>query len=285
LVRIVVSKYGNVYDNEVDEILNTMLECYSRLMPHEVSLVDLYLFERSSSVEAFLRSECEELGVMVTLFAEAFFSTHDAWRGVPRVTICLEKVRALPKLVKLGGIRHEVAHTVLHGSLEYYLIQPPSSLLEVANQFSLPQECTRSILYLVSVAVKDYEATRLLYSRGYVEDQVEYAKFLLRVSEDDVISWELSKGNPLLKALYLISILKTVGCVAPLLNDMRFGQELKQLLVESLSYLPRELSTIILKFAEEEFPTLGVNTLENIDNIMHKCDQIFKAVLKCVSRK
>jgi len=279
LVRIVVSKYGNIYDDEVDEILNIMLECYSRLMPHEVSLVDLYLFERSSSVEAFLRSECEELGVMVTPFAEAFFSTHDAWRGVPRVTICLEKVRALPKLVKLGGIRHEVAHTVLHGSLEYYLIQPPLPLLEMSNQFNLPLEYVRNILYLVSIAVKDYEATRFLYSRGYVEDQVEYVKFLLRVSEDDVTSWELSKGNPLLKALYLISILKTVGCAAPLLNDIRFGQEVKQLLVESLSHLPRKLSTIILKFAEEAFPTLGAGTLENIDSIMRKCDQIFKAVL------
>jgi len=279
LVRIVVSKYGNVYDDEVDEILNTMLECYSRLMPHEISLVDLYLFERSSSLEAFLKSECEELGVMITPFAEAFFSTHDAWRGVPRVMICLEKIRTLPKLVKLGGVRHEVAHTVLHGSLEYYLIQPPLSLLEISNQFNLPLEYMKNILYLASIAVKDYEATRLLYSRGYVEDQVEYVKFLLRVSEDDVVSWELSKGNPLLKALYLISILKTVGCVAPLLNDMKFGQEVKQLLVESLSYLPRELSTIILKFAEEAFPTLGADTLENIDSIIRKCDQIFKAVL------
>lgn len=279
MVRIVVSKYGNVYDNEVDEILNTMLECYSRLMPHEVSLVDLYLFERSSSVEAFIKRECEELGITVTPFAETFFSTHDAWRGVPRVTICLEKVRALPELVKLGGIRHEVAHTVLHGSLEHYLIRPPSLLLEMTNRFNLSRDYTKSVLYLVSIAVKDYEATCLLYSRGYVEDQVEYVKFLLRVSEDDVISWELSKGNPLLKALYLISILKTVGCVAPLLNDMKFGRELKQLLVESLSYLPRELSTIILKFAEEEFPTLGVDTLENIDNMIRKCDQIFKAVL------
>lgn len=247
-------------------------------MPHNVSLIDLYLFERSSSIEAFLRMEGNELGVIITPFSESFFAMHDAWRGIPRITICLEKIRVLPGLVKIGGIRHEVAHTVLHGSLEYYLIPTPSSLLEIANQFNLSSEYIGNILYLVSIAVKDYEVTRLLYNRGYVEDQVEYVKFLLKVSEDDVTSWRLSEGEPLLEILCLISSLKTLGCAIHLLNDGRFGREIKQLLVESLSYLPRELSTTVLKFAEEEFPKLGVDTLENIDIVIRGCNLIFKTV-------
>ncbi|MBS7613761.1 hypothetical protein KEJ48_05915 [Candidatus Bathyarchaeota archaeon] len=267
-----------MYDGELAELLSIMRECYSRLMPHEVSLVDLYLFKRSSSVEVFLRKESDELGVIITPLSESFFAMHDAWRGIPRIIICLEKIRTLPKLVKIGGIRHEVAHTVLHGSLEYYLIPIQPSLLEIAEQFNLSSEYTRNLLYLVSIAVKDYEVTRLLYNRGYVEDQVEYIKFLLKASEDDVASWELSKGKPLLEVLCLISSLKTIGCAIPLLNDGRFCQELKQLLVESLSYFPKELSTLVLKFAEEAFPTLGVDTLENINSIIYRCNLIFKTV-------
>ncbi|MEM2849633.1 MAG: hypothetical protein QXI36_05090 [Candidatus Bathyarchaeia archaeon] len=247
-------------------------------MPHSVSLVELYLFERSSSIEAFLKIESDKLGVTVTPFGESFFAMHDAWRGIPRITICLEKIRTLPKPVKIGGIRHEVAHTILHGSLEYYAIPTPPALLEIADRFNLSSDYTRNLLYLVSIAVKDYEVTRLLYNRGYVEDQVEYVKYLLRASEEDVASWGLSKGKPLLEILCLISSLKTVGCTTPLLNDGRFCQELKQLLVESLSYLPGELSAMVLKFAEEGFPKLGMDTFENINSIIRRCKPIFKAV-------
>lgn len=278
MVRIVVSKHGRVYDNELVEILSIMQECYGRLMPHNVSLVELYLFERASSIEAFLKIEGDELGVTITPFSESFFAMHDAWRGIPRITICLEKVRTLPKPVKIGGVRHEVAHTVLHGSLEYYVIPTPPVLLEIADQFNLSSEYAKNILYLASVAVKDYEVTRLLYNRGYVEDQVEYVKFLLKASEEDVTSWELSKGKPLLEILCLISSLKTVGCTTPLLNDVRFGQEIRQLLVESLSHFPGELSARVLKFAEEEFPKLGMDTFENINSIIRGFNSIFKTV-------
>jgi len=278
LVRIVVSKHGRVYDNELVEILSIMQECYGRLTPHDVSLVELHIFERSSSIEAFLKIESDELGVTITPFTESFFAMHDAWRGIPRIAICLEKIRTLPRPVRIGGIRHEVAHTVLHGGLEYYVIPTPPALLEIADQFNLSSEYTRNLLYLVSIAVKDYEVTRLLYNRGYVEDQVEYVKFLLKASEEDVTSWGLSRGKPLLEILCLISSLKTVGCAAPLLNDVRFCKEIRQLLVESLSYLPIELSATVLKFAEEEFPKLGMDTFENINSIICRCNLIFEAV-------
>lgn len=278
MVRIVISKYGEINDGEITEIINIMRDCYSRLMPHNVSLVDLYLFERASSMEAFIAEECNELGITNTPFSESFFAVHDAWRGIPRITICLEKIRVLPELVKFGGIRHEVAHTVLHGSLEYYLIPIPPSLLEMMVQFNLSSEYARNLLYLTSIAVKDYEVTRLLYSRGYVEDQVEYVKFLLKSSEDDMLSWKLSKGDPLLEILCIMSSLKTIGCTIPLLNDKRFGREIKQLLMESLSYLPRELSAMILNIAEEEFPKLGVDTLENINNIIRGYNPVFKII-------
>jgi len=80
LVRIVVSKYGKVYDDEVARIVDVMQECYSRLVPHDVSLVDLYLFERSSSAEAFFAKERSEVGVVTAPFDELFFATHDVWR-------------------------------------------------------------------------------------------------------------------------------------------------------------------------------------------------------------
>ena len=278
VVRVVVSKFGKVEDETINSVIETMEECYSRLAPHEVSLVDLYVFERSSSVEAFLAKECREVGVASASFDELFFAMHDAWRGTPRIILCFERMKRLPGLVKIGGIRHEVGHSVLHGSLRYYLLPFPPALLELADRFNLSFEYVANMLYLISIAVKDYEVSRLLYGRGYVEDQVAYAKHLLKVSESDVLSWEISRGKPPAEALCLISCLKAAGCAAPLLIDEKFSEDVRRRLIESLSYLPADLSDLLLKVILEGFPSLEKETLNNIDNMVRECKLIFEKV-------
>jgi len=278
LVRIVVSKYGKIDDEEIKRITETMQECYSRLTPHDVSLVDLYLFERSSSVEAFFAKEYRKVGVASAPFDELFFAMHDAWRGIPRITFCFEKMKKLQRLVKIGGIRHEVGHSILHGNLRYYLLSFPPAFLEIADQFNLSFEYLTNLLYLVSLAVKDYEVTRFLHQRGYVEDQIAYAKHLTKVSEDDIRSWEISRGKPPAEALCLISCLKATGCVAPLLVDKEFGEEVRLRLMESLLYLPTDRSILLLKVIEEVFPSLGTDTTDNIDRTLRECRLIFKSV-------
>jgi len=277
-VHIVVSKHGEINDEEIERITKTMQECYMRLAPHEVSLVDLYLFERSSSVEAFFAKEYREAGVASTPFDELFFAMHDAWRGIPRITLCLEKMKKLPRLVKMGGIHHEVGHSILHGSLRYYILSFPPALLKIADHFNISFKYMTNLLYLVSIAVKDYEVTRLLYHRGYVEDQVAYAKHLLQVSEEDKLSWEISRGKPPAEALCLIACLKAAGCAVPLLVDKKFGEEVKQYLMESLSYLPADRSAILLKVIEDGFSSLETDTLDNVGRMVRKCKLIFEAV-------
>ncbi|MEM3442160.1 MAG: hypothetical protein QXV09_07760 [Candidatus Bathyarchaeia archaeon] len=278
LVRIVISKFGKVCDEYAKIIVNVMHECYSRLMSHDVHLVDLYLFERSSSVEALFAKERNETGVATAPFDELFFAMHDAWRGVSRITICLERMNRLPELVSVGGIRHEVGHSVLHGSLQYYLLPFSPSLFDAANRFNFTSEYSRNLLYLVSIAVKDYEVTRLLYQHGYVEDQAAYAKFLLKISEDDISAWKISEGKPLLEALCLISHLKAAGCAAPLLADKKFGEELRQKMDESLRHLPADCANVFLKVVEDGFTSMGTDTLNNIDILIRKCAMIFDAV-------
>ena len=278
MVRIVVSKFGRVEDETMNSVIETMEECYGRLAPHEVSLVDLYVFERSSSVEAFLAKEYVEVGVASASFDEQFFAMHDAWRGTPRIILCLERMKKLPELVKTGGIRHEVGHSILHGSLRYYLLPSSPTLSELADQFNLPFEYITNMLYLISIAVKDYEVSRLLYGRGYVEDQAAYAKHLLEISESDVLSWEISRGKPPAEALCMISCLKAAGCAAPLLIDKKFGEDVRRYLIESLSYLPADLSALLLKVILEGFPPLGKDTLDNIDSMVRECKLIFETL-------
>jgi hypothetical protein len=282
LVHIVLSKFGDVVDKEIDRVIEVMKECYCRLEPHEVELVDLYVFERSSSVEAFLTKESQRVGVVSAPFDELFFAMHDAWCGTSRITICFERMKKLPKLVQIGGVRHEVGHSVLHGSLYYYLLPFPPTLLKLVNRFNLSWEYATNVLYLISIAVKDYEVSRLFYERGYVEDQVAYAKYLLTVSESDVLSWEMSQGRPLLEILCLISFLKTAGCSMPLLLNKAFRKEMKRRLVESLSYLPVDHRALLLEVVWEGFSSFGTDTFDNVNHMVRKCELIFeKAFGKC----
>ena len=278
--KIIVSRFGEVTGKEIDHVIRVMRECYGRLMPHGVALVDLYVFEQSSLVKAFLAKEYKQVGVASAPFDELFFAIHDAWRGTPRIILCLERIKELPRSVRLGGIRHEVGHSVLHGSLQYYLIPLPPPLLKLAGRFNLSQEYITNILYLISIAVKDYEVSRLLYERGYVNDQVAYAKHLLATSESDILLWKMSRGNPLAEILCLVSCLKSVSCAAALLDDEKFGKEMRHHLTESLYYIPAKYRSLLSKMIFEDFPSLGTDTFNNISHIAHKCQAIFEAALK-----
>jgi len=265
--KIVVSKFGEVGAEEIDHTVAVMKECYRRLTPHEVTLVDLYVFERSSSTEAFLAKEFKEVGVVSAPFDELFFAMHDAWRGTSRIVLCLERTRKLPRLVQTGGIRHEVGHSVLHGSLRYYLLPLPPVLLDLAERFNLSLEYATNLLYLISIAVKDYEVSRLLHERDYVEDQVAYMKHVLTVSESDALSWIISRGKPLAEALCLISCLKAASCAVPLLLNKTPNEAIRRRVTESLSHLPTRYSTLLFKTALEGFSSMGADTLNNINHM------------------
>jgi len=279
--KIVVSTFNGMTDEAVNSLIKIMEECYHRLAPHDVTLVDLYIFERSSSLEAFLAKESSEVGVASAPFDELFFAMHDAWRGTPRITLCFERMRGLPKLVQVGGIRHEVGHSVLHGSLGYYFMSLPPGLLGLVDRFGLSLEYGMNLLYLVSIAVKDYEVTRLLHERSYVEDQVAYVKHLLTVSEDDLLAWRMAQGKPLAEILCLTSGLKAPGCAVPLLSNKTYGEEIRSRLKESFSYLPPDYSSLLLKVLSEDFPRLGTDTLENIE---HMTDLIAEGIIKPLLR-
>jgi hypothetical protein len=265
--KIVVSKFGDVGNREISHILKIVQECYGRLKPHKVDLVDLCIFERSSSMSGFMAKESKEVGVASASFSELFFAIHDAFRGTSRITLCLEKMKKLPKLVQDAGIRHEVGHSVLHGSLIYYVIPLPPSLSDLVHRFNVSREYATNLLYLISISVKDFEVSRLLYERGYIEDQVAYVKHLLKVTESDRLSWQMSRDKPLAKILCLVSSLKTAGCAAPFLLNKKIGEEVKRLLVDSMSYLRTDFSTALMNIVVRNFPSLGTDTINNINRV------------------
>jgi len=178
MVLVNIIERGSIDRNEKEFIIRTINSTLERVRDQRTELIDVYLFESSHSMNAFLIEESRILGVL-THPIDSFIASHDAWRGIPRIMICIERLRPLSERVKRGVIEHEIGHALLHGSLTYYLLSIPSDYLAVEEKFEVISDFAINSFYLVSIAVKDYEVTRFLLKKGFFNDQKAYIEFLL----------------------------------------------------------------------------------------------------------
>jgi hypothetical protein len=280
MTRIVVSKFGDVREEQIKSILDNMNETYERMRPREVELVDAFVFENSSLFRDFLSGEKMRLGVFDN-FDSDFPAIHDAWRGIPRISFCMDKLNHLNDLVATGTVRHEVGHSVLHGSLEYYIFQTPPALSRVEEKHRLAPEYTRNILYLIAIAVKDYEVTDLLYSHGYQDDQVAYAQSLLEPSSNDLLAWQMAKGHPLAEVICIAGRMKDLLCAAPIIRSPNVsGEKLNKKAKSGLFYLPPELAKKVIEVAWQASEPAKASThlkVEIASKIL--CDELFDQIL------
>jgi hypothetical protein len=264
VVRIVLREFGTVEDRFAQAVLVIFKNFYNRIAVGAVELIDLYLFEKTSSMNAFLDQEKRNLGIATSPFETRFLAVHDAWHGTPRIMVACDKVFCLPKLVRLGCMHHEAAHTVLHGSLEYYMFSAPTFSAPLKEKIAVLRPVLGDILYLVSTAVKDYEATRLLVNNGFIKDQVAYNKYTLKPSEEDTDTWNLARQNTIAQVLFLIALLKTACCAAPFLQDQKYGGQINELLVRNINYLPPIWISRLLTLLETT-SKFGPDTHQNVE--------------------
>jgi len=261
--NIVLRRIGSVPEDRIKSIRAVVEECYQRLEPHNVELLDLMLFESSPLMNAYYERERQESGVVAETLSEQFLAVHDAWRGTPRIGVCLERMQGLPQLVMIGALRHEVGHSVLHGSIEHYVFSVTSPLLEASKRFELSEDLLPSILYMVAIAVKDFEVTRVLAEKGCVEDQLEYSRSVLVTSQDDLNAWKMAQGNLTAVALCAASRLKDAACA------IAIGQVLHKPLDEELrkefSYFPSPVLDSFLHLLEALPQHMTGDTLHNVN--------------------
>ncbi|HID90923.1 TPA: hypothetical protein EYP44_03080 [Candidatus Bathyarchaeota archaeon] len=241
-------------------VLRVMRECYERF-GSDIPIVDLLVFESQSSMEAFGRSERRRLGISSPFVGERFIATHDAWKGTPRIVTCLENIRGVPGRVLEGAIRHEVAHSVLHGSLLYYFIPTPEAYRRAREELDLPVKVVSALSYATSIAVKDFEATRALCELGYVEDQVAYNSYLLRPDDEDATAWRMASQRATTAALCLALLLKPLFSAAPLIARGLMAEGLTRGFIR---YLPGRLQDALMA-ACAETAHMGRDTFENIE--------------------
>ena len=246
-MNIYLTKFGEIPESVLDEISSLIDESYSILGQPMGGSVDLEIFEKAEG--------------------EQFFATHDALEGKPRIRVYLDKLLELPKSVGLAGIRRQVAHSILHGSLRFYLIKFPDVLKKAIHQNRLSYDFGNSLLYSIGMAAKEYEVTDLLYRRSFVDEQVAYAKYILEPSSDEVFAWKIASTNRLQKVLYLAALIRDISCAVPLVDDERFEDEIRQYIEKKLAHISPVPRSRIQSIIYQKFGLLGADTFENIELI------------------
>jgi len=247
MAGISVTRFGEISQPMVDEILSTIEDCYTVIGEPLAASVELCMIEES--------------------VGKTFFATHDASQGKPVITVYVDKFLEIPRLVALAGIRRQAAHSVLHGSPQYYLIRVPKDLIRAMKRYDIPGHCTNRFLYGAAMAAKEYEVTRLLCGKGYVEDQAAYAEYILCPSAEEVLAWEIASRDKLEKVFHLVSIIRDISCAVFLTQDKQVGDKIKEHISRKLAHMTPDYQSRIRGIIYEELPLLGTDTFENIDLI------------------
>ncbi len=259
-----VETHGHITDEEVASIRRLFEECYNRLQPERLELVEIEIFENDGLWRSHVASERKRAAVASAEFDDAFISIHDAWTGVPRISISLERRETVIPLVWEGALHHEAGHSILHGALEYYVFPTPRALMNAANEFPTLAAHLTDLLYLLALAVKDMEVTRLLFASGYVEDQAAYARFVMRPSDQDQQMWYLAHLAAEARVLYLTGRLKDIAAAAVLASGSERSHLKLDEVEESLNYLPQESSKAMLRTTDEVLRALSKDTFLNV---------------------
>ena len=259
--------HGYFTQDELSEVRDTLEESYPRLGRWLPEKVEVELFETPVQIAAFIESEKTDLGIK-TSGDEAFVCSHDAWRGFPRLLICMERLCALPPMAQLGTLRHEAAHTVLHGALAYYVCRIPRDCLELAQTKGMNLAVLQQVLYYCAIAVKDFEVTRLLVHQGYRECQVAFAQAQFLPSDEDKFAWLLARYNPQARLVFFTSQLKTLLLSWPLNIAGLFP--LETYADSMLSYIEAEERKRWLGLVGSIAKQLGDNTHDSIRLTLRK---------------
>jgi hypothetical protein len=274
-VELSVITSGNIPWSLKRDIENIFRDCYRRFGSRIPYKVEIHVVDREPNMRALLKEDKIRLGI-ATGGDEEFICSHDAWRGYPRVICCLEKLAKLNKIARVGAIRHEAAHSALHGSLEYYIFRMPDDCRHTAEIKGLDSPVLDQVLYYMSVAVKDFEATRFLVQHDFVGCQFAFALEWLQSSEQDKAAWKLAQTNRQAKFIYLTTLLKPTLFAHPLLALPRSSKgislehqvQLARRMEELLEHLDSAEQDRLLRVANMIVEDATEDTHKNVDSAM-----------------
>jgi len=229
------------------EIASALSDCYRRFGKGVPYKVEVLIADSETTIQDLLKEEKFRLGI-TTRTDDDFICSHDAWHGYPRIIICFERLAKLDKLARVGAIRHEAAHTMLHSSLEYHIFRIPEDFRHTAMIKGIDWAVLEQVLHYLSAAVKDFEATRFLVQHDYISCQFAFALEWLQSFEEDRAGWKSARANREAKFIYLTTLLRPILFAHPLLSLPRS----KNISLEHQIMLGRRVEELVEYLEETE---------------------------------
>lgn len=221
-MKLVIKLVG-VSPLEALRIVEKAIEARSELEAPEFDLIVL-------KGEENLRRELREYW---TPESSGFYALHIA-TDKPVVLVRADS----PEDLLEASIYHEIGHVKLHGSRKFYEITIPSYFLPLGS-------IAPKVLYLLSIAVKDFEVSKLLSAKDLTLTQIPLIRIMLE--PEPVLS-----VDPDSLALELASNLKRVFFLIPLIG------------IEATLRGMSDLPCSFLQWAADLSYSLGSDTIENV---------------------
>ena len=213
------------------------------------TFISINIWRRMDELQSFYQKEKQELGI-VTGEDTDFLATHEAWRGDPRIHICQERVKDVPDVVLQSVLHHEISHALLHGTPEFYTFRYSTKLQDAGRICGLDLALLQQCVYLLSIAIKDYDVVTWLTDIGLGIGQLHLLEYMITDTEDERRIWEVVCANTVPRKLALAFFLKTLLPIEALVSLSVEGAEtIKNKWQEAYDWLSETVQEGLVGFA------------------------------------
>jgi len=148
------------------EIVGTLQDCYRRLGSKSPYKIEVFISEKEALLQDFLKDEKFKQGITAVEDEDAV-CYHDNWRGYTRISVSIERLSQFTKPARIGALRREVAHSILHGSLEYRIFRIPENCRQMAVIKGIDSSVLEQSINNLAVAIKECEASKFLVEHDF----------------------------------------------------------------------------------------------------------------------
>jgi hypothetical protein len=260
-----------------NEIVNTLKDCYQQFRHQLPYKIEVLITDSEPMMHDYMRQEKFKTGIIDDNLSDTI-CLYDTWKGFPRIAVSLENLRQYSKQGKPGLLRHQAAHSVLHGSLEYRIFRIPDDCRQIALIKGIEIDILEQAIQKLSVAVKDYETSRFLVDHNFINCQVAFVLEWIQSQQEMTTPAKQPKLDRQAKFIYQIGLLKPILLAHPLISvpkskkialekQIRLGSKLEDILGVSLSSNEQNKLIQVSNLIAEGLTT---DTHQNVDFALHQ---------------
>ena len=234
------------------------------------AVISINIWRRMDELQSFYQKEKQELGI-VTGEDTDFLATHEAWRGDPRIHICQERVKDVPDVVIQSVLHHEVSHALHHGTPEFYTFRYSTKLRDAVRICGLDLALLQQCVYLLSIAIKDYDVVTWLTDIGLGFGQLHLLEYMISDTEDEHRIWEVVCANPAPRKLALAFFLKTLLPIEALVSlSVERAEIIKNQWKEAYGWLSETIQERLVGFAHNTMAYKDKPFQQRLENVTIK---------------